>query len=65
MRASEIVVGRTYTDGKGRERKVLDAQPGYFDYQIVSGPATFVDTETIWGISRSAFARWAKEEVTP
>jgi len=70
MRASDIVVGRTYGDRKGRERKVtamaIDKRYGHggvVTYEIVVGPLLLGMRYHDIGIS--AFARWAKVELTP
>jgi hypothetical protein len=74
MRKEDVIVGKTYTDGKGNVRKVLAAGPEFvlyptqiekdnLRYQITakkSGPYRFGDLRNS---TRVSFANWAKEEV--
>lgn len=67
MKVSEIEVGKTYTNGKGRFRKVtkLSINHHYDDYRclhyyIPNGPGKGES----WEMTRRRFADWAKAEVT-
>lgn len=75
MKKSEIVVGKTYSNGKGRIRKIVAAGPEYKSYDIQT------DTDNLRyeivndgtkknrtageqsNITRTAFAAWAKSIV--
>jgi hypothetical protein len=67
MRQDEIKAGRTYSNGKGRERKVLELGGCPRDYsvsrcvryQVVMGP----DKGQVFVITLRKFAAWAKHEV--
>ncbi len=73
MKQSEIRVGHRYTDGKGRERYIVEnASASYFgsgriDHDCVAYCKIQNDI-AVHGRhveTRAAFARWAKEEVKP
>lgn len=75
MKKKEIMVGKTYTNGRGRERKVIGMGPEYksypsqestenLQYEIVKD-----GSKTNWSAGQRAnmtvasFASWAKEIV--
>ena len=74
MKKSEIVVGKSYSNGKGRIRKVVDMGPQYklYDarvstenlrYEIVRDGSKANRTAGEQGnMTVAAFASWAKEE---
>ena len=68
MRRSEIVRGGTYTDGKGRVRRVIgDADTRYrlqkdrdtLQYEVIAGRRQ----GQRFTMTRNAFARWAVERM--
>lgn len=78
MKKSDIMIGLTYTNGKGRVRKVIDrTQDGKYKlydgqneqdcvlYEIVNDGTKKNRTAGSRGVSSAAsFAAWAKEEVS-
>lgn len=75
MKKSEIKIGKLYSNGKGRIRKVVDMGPQYklYDaqvcednlrYEIVNDGSKKNRTAGEQGnMTLAAFASWAKEEV--
>lgn len=75
MRKSEIIVGKTYGNGKGRARKVIAEGVEYvlYDgqgetdnlrYEIIHDGSKKNRTAGEQGnITRTSFATWAKEEI--
>jgi hypothetical protein len=67
MRQDEIKTGRIYSNGKGRERKVLarvSCPSGWLEgycirYQVVQGPRS----GQVFTITLRKFATWAWKEV--
>lgn len=71
MKKDLLEVGKTYTNGRGRSRKIIDRGPQYTLYpgqadcdtvllEIVAGPGT----GTKRTMTAAAFASWAKEEAS-
>lgn len=75
MKISEIQVGSTYSNGKGRTRKIIDRGPQYIlypgqvcrdnlQYEIVNdGTKANRTAGDKSNITVQAFASWAKERV--
>lgn len=75
MKKSEIEIGRTYSNGRGRERKVVDIGPQYKSYNeqesvenmryevVKDGSARNRTAGMQHNMTLAAFAAWAKEEV--
>lgn len=75
MKKSEIVVGKCYSNGKGRIRKVVDIGPQYklYDHQICTENLCYEVVQDGSKKNRTAgeqgcmtvaaFASWAKQEV--
>lgn len=75
MKKSEIKIGKAYSNGKGRIRKVVDMGPQYklYDsqectdnlrYEVVNDGSKKNRTADEQGnMTLAAFASWAKEEV--
>ena len=75
MKKSEIVVGKCYSNGKGRIRKVVDIGPQYklYDHQICTEKLCYEVVQDGSKKNRTAgergcmtvaaFASWAKQEV--
>ena len=72
MKKSEIEIGCTYSNGRGRERKVVDIGPQYKFYDVQSienmryevvkdGSARNRTAGTQHNMTLAAFAAWAKE----
>lgn len=76
MKKSEIKIGCTYSNGRGRERKVIDIGPQYklYDgqesadnlrYEVVKdGSARNRTAGMQHNMTLAAFAAWAKEMVS-
>ena len=65
MKKSELVVGRTYTNGKGRKRKLVARVDRYCVAYMVfdDGTKKNLTHGEIRTISDTAFAAWEKREV--
>lgn len=75
MRKSEIFIGKTYSNGKGRERKIVDFGPQYklYDgqestenlrYEVVKdGSKANATVGTQGNMTLASFAAWAKTVV--
>jgi len=73
MKKSEIEIGRTYSNGRGRERKVVDIGPQYKSYNeqesvenmryevVKDGSARNRTAGMQHNMTLAAFAAWAKE----
>ena len=71
MKTREIVVGGTYSNGKGRVRSVIEIMPDYALYDwMASGQdcVRYTSERTLPGnhhdMTLTAFARWAKERIS-
>ena len=76
MKKSDIIVGHIYSNGKGRVRMVVDVGPQYKAYDAQESRANLLykiiydwtkdnlSTGKKCPMTISAFATWAKEDVT-
>ncbi|MHD0644169.1 hypothetical protein ACYPKM_00865 [Pseudomonas aeruginosa] len=72
MKVCDIVVGGTYTNGKGGSRKVLHIGPDghgetYIDYELIAGKSNgwpkSEGGKEYFSCYMPAFQRWAKAKV--
>jgi hypothetical protein len=65
MKQIEIRAGHTYSNSRGRERKVLSRRDILLGYEIVKDGTFHNRMRGVAGtMTIRAFARWAKEDVT-
>lgn len=76
MKRKEIIKGHVYSNGKGRERKVIDIGPQYklydrqesednLQYEVVKdGTKKNLTAGKCYPITTASFASWAKIDVT-
>ena len=65
MKTREIVVGGTYSNGKGRVRKVTHCDARIMHYEILNDGTRQNRLRGVRGeMTVIAFARWAKERIS-